>query len=145
VLDAYFPAPPADDPPPPPKRDLSGIPARVSCILLDTVPDKSRDRLAYAVAGRGTLERVELPARPDLARSPAPEKPRIQAFRRCGKLRMDVQTRKALNVASAADEIADLRRPPRRSAGQTVADAMRQKDLEESLARYEEFWNRRHT
>lgn len=145
VLGAYFPAPPEIPPPPPPKPSLAGIPARVSCVLLDTPRDLTLDRLAFAVAGRGTLVKYEIgPRKPDLARS-APVSTRLQAFKRCGPMGLDRRMRRLLGVASAANEIADLRPPPRVKRGESIGDAMRQKELEVALEAYEQGWNRRHS
>ncbi len=103
-----------------------------------------------ALAGRGTIGRIEIDPRPapnpDLARSkgPAPLK-RIQAFKRCGLMGLDRRVRKLLGIASAANEIADLRPRPRMKKGETIKDAMGQKDLEVTLEAYEQGWNRRHS
>lgn len=145
VLSDHFPAPPEIPPPPPAKPSLAGISARVSCVLLDTPPDKSLDRLAFAVAGRGTLVLYEPgPRKPDLARSEAPTR-RLQAFKRCGPMGLSRRVRKLLGVASAANEIADLRPPPRVKRGESIGDAMRQKELEVALEAYEQGWNRRYS
>lgn len=147
VLGEFFPAPPENPSPPPAKPSMAGIPARVSCVLLDTVPDKAMNALAFAVAGRGTLVSYEPgPRKPDLARSTAPGH-RIQAFRRCGPMGLDRRLRKLLGFSAGSVEssVIDGRPRPRLRRGETIKDAMHQKELEVALEEYEQGWNRRYS